>query len=306
MMKKQIQTALPLLQQGQMAMLITVIEAKGSTPGRIGAAMVVGKEGLISGTVGGGAIEHECIQQAIERLGTSKNTVQTFVLNNQQAGGLGMVCGGSTQVLFTPLTLDVVNLSQQGTTLYLPLAQGVPKLGEEVNTPQVVDGSWMAVPLVEARRIFIMGGGHVALATAQLLAQLDYPYIVVDDREEFANPERFPHALQTFVTTFDQLEHVLTGAYAPTAQDAMCMLSRGHKGDSQAVHFALTTPMTYIGVMGSRNKAATMFAELERAGFTNAKERVTTPIGLPIGGKTPAELAVSIVGELIQWHNLPR
>ncbi len=305
-MKKALQTAHLLLQSGQRLRLVTVVDANGSTPGRPGASMVVGTQGLITGTIGGGLIEHQCIQQAVTLLGTSDTLCQTFVLDNQKAGGMGMICGGRTRVLFTDITLELIALATQGDTLYLPLGDGIPKLGTGVGKPQVVEDTWLAIPLQSQGRIFLMGGGHVALATANLLTQLDYPYVVVDDRDEFANPQRFPYAQQTIVSPFDQLHQVLVGTLAPTAQDAMCMLTRGHMGDMQAVRFALTTPLGYIGVMGSRSKATKLFATLEQEGFAQAKERIVTPIGLAIGASTPAELAVSIAGQLIHWRSQSR
>ena len=89
---------------------------------------------------------------------------------------------------------------------------------------------------------------------------------------------------------------------APTAADAFCIMTRGHEGDTEAVRFALGTPASYIGVMGSRRKRESMFARLAEEGFANARRRVVTPIGLDIAAQTPAEIAVSVAAQLVAWR----
>lgn len=79
-------------------------------------------------------------------------------------------------------------------------------------------------------------------------------------------------------------------------------MTRGHEGDAQALRFALGSPASYIGVMGSRKKRETVFSRLEAEGFSEVRKRVTTPIGLDIGAQTPAEIAVSVAAQLIAWR----
>ncbi len=300
-MIKLLQSAIASLKQGKPITLVTVISSQGSTPRREGAVMVVDAHGLVAGTIGGGLLEYRCTQLAQVHLGEQSGFIEEFVLDNQQAGGLGMICGGTTQVLFTPLhEILPLAVSTSNSSLYLPLDGGQPRHGAAVIRPQILGGD-MILPLQQPGRIFLMGGGHVALETAHLLERLDFPYVVVDDREEFSNQHRFAGAEATLLSSYNNLSQALE-PYTPTAEDAICIMTRGHMGDIQCVRFALQTDMTYIGVMGSRTKGAKMLAQLEEEGFLQFRQRITTPIGLPIGGQTPAELAVSIVAQLIQWR----
>lgn len=305
MLQTLLQTALLEVEAGRPVTLVTIVRTIGSTPRGAGAALLAGTSGLLAGTIGGGLLEHHCVQLAAAAPAQPRR--QTFHLNDQTAGGLGMACGGTAEVLFTPLdghaplqaALAACQAGQNG-CLALPLDGSTPRLllGDAPPDPAV-----FVLPLADAGRVLLIGGGHVPLALAALLHTLDFRTVVVDDRAAFCSPARFPHAQHTFVAPFSQLDTVLTGALAPTAADAFCIMTRGHEGDTDALRFALTTPASYIGVMGSRRKRVTMFARLAQEGATDAPQRVFSPIGLDIGGQTPAEIAVSVAAQLIAWRN---
>lgn len=308
-----LQTALDEIQAGHPVMLVSVVRSTGSTPRAAGALMLAGANGLLCGTVGGGLLEHRCLEIA-----AAQPTVphrETFVLDNRQAGSLGMVCGGTSEMLFTPLddpapleaALDALH-AHVPAWLCLPLDGTAPLLSLDTNLPaqpSVVRRQGqevLAVRMADQGRVFVLGGGHVSLDLAALLHRLDFRHIVMDDRAAFCSPDRFPYAEHTLVTPFGALSEVLTGELTPTAADAFCIMTRGHEGDTDAVRFALGTPATYIGVMGSRRKREAMFARLAEEGFAAARCRVATPIGLPIGAQTPAEIAVSVAAQLITWR----
>ena len=161
----------------------------------------------------------------------------------------------------------------------------------------------LAIPLSDAGRVFVLGGGHVSLALSPLLYHLEFRHIVIDDRAAFCSPERFPHAEHTLCIPFSLLTQTLAGPLSPAADDAFCIMTRGHEGDTDALRFALSTPASYIGVMGSRRKRESVFSLLESEGFLHVRQRVITPIGLAIGAQTPAEIAVSIAAQLIAWRS---
>lgn len=169
---------------------------------------------------------------------------------------------------------------------------------------EIPAAAFLSVPLSSPGRVFLFGGGHVALELSALLKRLEFPYLVVDDRPEFACPERFPGAVQTFALPFSvpELSAAFAGPLFPGEDDAFCIMTRGHEGDAGAVRFALSTPASYIGVMGSRQKREAVFSRLETEGYQDVRRRVKTPIGLPINARTPAEIAVSVAAELIMWR----
>lgn len=291
------------LAQGQSVWLITVAAACGSTPQRPGAMMAVGPAGRLAGTIGGGALEYHCVRQVTG--GQAVPGVRHLSLDERDPHGVGMVCGGSTDLLFTPLTdpapLQAVRaglLRRQEALFCLPLDGGAPCVvpPEHGGQPHRLE-----LPLLDPRRVFVIGGGHVAREVARLLEQLNYRYCVADDRPEFADAAYFPAAEQVVCTGFEALGTAFGGAQAPTPRDAVCIMTRGHAGDAAAVRWALDTKAGYIGLMGSRRKREKLFADLAAAGYPHGPERITTPIGLAIGAVTPAEIAVSVCAQLIRW-----
>ena len=152
-------------------------------------------------------------------------------------------------------------------------------------------------PLIPAPTVFIFGGGHISLFVSKISAMAGFQVAVVDDRAEFASTERFPEAQQViaekFELAFPQLK-VNRSSY-------LVIVTRGHAFDQEALEWAITTEAGYIGMIGSRKKIRTLYENLEKKGVTRERlQHVLAPIGLEIGALTPAEIAVSIVGQMIQ------
>ncbi len=298
-------------------MFVTILDAKGSTPRDKGALMVVGQDGIIAGTIGGGKLEYHCEQLAKIYIQAPQGGIESFVLNNQEAGSLGMICGGTTKVLFNYMKAPggVAQMCQQlvqhnvqyGThnvpMLFLPLDGSEPHIQEVLSVDQEVEG-YLRLPIVSAQKIYLCGAGHVAYETAKLLDQLDFPYIVIDERQEFANEERFPNALAIYHIPYDKLEKSIQGGcyLQPNPQDGFCIMTRGHAGDIEVVRYVLQTEVSYIGMMGSGRKREQVFQKLEAEGWTSVRDRVKSPIGIEIQAQSPVELAISVAAELIQWR----
>jgi xanthine dehydrogenase accessory factor len=153
-------------------------------------------------------------------------------------------------------------------------------------------------PTVLPGTVYLFGAGHVSRPVAELASLVDFRTVVLDDRAEFANAERFPRAeqlvvIQSFSDSFEGLE-VDRDSY-------LVILTRGHLHDKTVLEQALKSDAGYIGMIGSRRKRDLIYQELLTKGFSNSElERVHAPIGLAIGAETPEEIAVSIVAELIR------
>lgn len=145
--------------------------------------------------------------------------------------------------------------------------------------------------------VYIFGAGHVGECVAQLAAYVDFSVAVIDDRPDFADPNRLPDADHVLVTDFD-------GCFANLDIDEdsyLVIVTRGHAHDRTVLSQALRTNAGYIGMIGSRRKTKIIFESLLAEGIAQSEiERVCAPIGLPIGGETPQEIAVSILAEMIQ------
>ena len=152
-------------------------------------------------------------------------------------------------------------------------------------------------PILPTTTVFIFGGGHISLFVSNISAMTGFHVAVIDDRAQFASKERFPEAEQViaekFFLAFPQLK-VNRSSY-------LVIVTRGHAGDQEVLEWALTTEAKYIGMIGSKKKIKTVYKNLEAQGTAREKlQRVHAPIGMEIGALTPEEIAVSIVGQMIQ------
>jgi len=146
-------------------------------------------------------------------------------------------------------------------------------------------------------RLIIAGAGHVGAAVAKLAVGLDFQVIVIDDRGDLANGDRLPPPICPIV---GDIERTL-GAQSIDARSFVVIVTRGHNHDEQALHAVIDSDAGFIGMIGSRRKVKLIFDDLVTLGVDPEKlKRVHAPIGLPIGGVTVPEIAVSIIAELIQ------
>ena len=145
-------------------------------------------------------------------------------------------------------------------------------------------------------RLILCGGGHVSLELAHIAARLEFELVVIDDRQEFANRERFPMAAQVLCMPF--LEAL--DALGSRESDFYAILTRGHAFDKECLAHILRGKYAYVGMIGSRTKVAAVRQALEGEGVSRETlDGVYAPIGLKIGGQTPAEIAVSIAAQLV-------
>jgi len=164
-----------------------------------------------------------------------------------------------------------------------------------------VSGGISYLPRSKRCRLLVVGGGHVGQKVAELASQADFEIWVVDDREQYCNPERFPQATRLIVDEFDT---ALSGLEIDS--DTYCIIvTRGHNHDEEALYHLAESSARYVGMIGSRRKIKLIFEDLLRDGISReALARVHAPLGLSIGSQTVPEIAVSIVAELIAHRNL--
>ena len=321
--------------------LATVITRTGSGPREPGAMMLVGVEGLLAGTVGGGVLEAQVIDTAQTVRQTGRAACKTFTLSAEMAAKDGMICGGVMEVLIQPLSpkkptevgifKKVLSIMEGRRPVWLITAMdgdpGNPKTGvglfasDDMDTGTLplsedeisglvseTDQRLPTLTVAGDRRIFIQpirlpepvfvfGAGHIAEVLVPVCRAVDFYPIVLDDRADFAAPHRFPDAgdvivLDRFAGCFRQLEI--------DEQSYLVVITRGHAHDRTVIEQALHTPAKYIGMIGSRRKRDAIYEALRRDGFTDKDVNcIYSPIGLAIGAQTPAEIAISIVAEMI-------
>src|ERR1700691_3474933 len=151
-------------------------------------------------------------------------------------------------------------------------------------------------PILPSSLLYIFGAGHVALELFKAARNAGFECIVTDDREAYANAERFPGALQIIAKDYDKAFADLV----PSESTYIVIATRGHRDDMRILRWAVQTPARYIGMVGSKRKVITIFKELQQEGLSEQLfDRVHAPIGLDIGAITPKEIAISITAELV-------
>lgn len=316
------------LEAGHDLVMATVVAASGSTPRGAGSRMLVGKNGLIAGTIGGGNVEYRSVKIAIDILEDHKSREHFFELNKNDVSDLGMICGGSVNVFFHYLSCkndDVKALVNRAMELWkqskdfwlLADLTGAGKLfiyenGIETKdlpseiisklqgkATRITDAAYdfFAEQIGFSETVYIFGGGHVSQALVPALSAVGFKCVVMDDRPEFAEKSLFPGVADTFICDFENILDSIT----ITKNDLCCVMTRGHSYDTEIQAQLLKTPAYYIGVIGSRSKKAAVEKRLvEEFGIPrDALSRIISPIGLSIKSETPAEIAVSITAQMI-------
>lgn len=325
-MRELFQTLRDALMRGEDAVLCSVLAASGSTPRGAGAKMAVFPDGHILGTVGGGAIEREAIQQAVRIHRGESAACRSFRLAPSQLGDIGMICGGDVTVSFRLLSAQneadraaleaicaalerqenawlVYRLSGGAVTdILVCRAQGAPLPQLLQAVPVYLPGEgWYAEPLVRAGTVYIVGGGHVGRALSALLPDVGFRVAVYDEREDLARAENYPRAAQVVCGQFADF----TKRISVTREDSIVVMTPGHLADRAVLLQALATDACYIGCIGSHRKVEKTNEALRGAGVSGEQlARIHAPIGLEIFAETPAEIAVSIAAELIRHRAL--
>lgn len=276
-MKKLYQTIIKMINSGTDGMLLTIISSSGSTPGKPGAKMLVLPDGTTHGTVGGGNIEYTASKDALTFLHEKQSGQKDYILRPNAAADLGMICGGNICIKFQYI--------DHTDTAFLEECKNLIN-----NWDEQFPGT-----------VYIFGGGHVAQELVPVLSHLDFPCVVFDDRNEFANKKIFPDAKECIIGDFEQIRNYVD----VKEKDYVCIMTRGHLSDYVVQKQILKTPASYIGVIGSRRKAAAIREKLLADGFSESEtDRCKSPIGLKIHAETPAEIAISIAAELIEKRAL--
>ena len=157
-------------------------------------------------------------------------------------------------------------------------------------------------PVIPQPRAYIFGGGHVSKSISKVAALAGFATVIIDDREAFANKERFPEADETYAEEYESVFAKLD----ITSSSYLIIVTRGHRDDMRVLRWAVGTQARYISMIGSKRKTISVIHELEKEGFDRASfERIFAPMGLDIGAESPEEIAVSVVAEMIAVRRAP-
>lgn len=325
------------LQNGQPLAVATIANEDGSTPRSAGSKMLVGAEGILAGTVGGGLGEAMTIDAGKNVLKSGESHIIPIDMSGHIKEGSDLVCGGLLDIFVERALPEHLDLYRNVRDRYLKgedsmlvaAAKGVAKptvihpdgkiVGEALpagvvkaileDAPctaglmTVGETSYFVENVKGPVHLVLAGGGHVSRATAQVADLCGFRLTVIDDRPEFPTADRFPWVdpdrLAVAPKFIDCLLPEVIGG--PVNENCfIAILTRGHAFDADVLAQSLKTGAGYIGMIGSRAKRKQVYEKMLGLGFTQQDlDRVHSPIGIKLPVETPEEIAVSIVAELI-------
>ena len=295
---------------GHAVTLVTVVETWGSAPRPAGALLAVRDDGAVSGSVSGGCVEDDLIARvkAGERHGAP--SMIAYGVSKEEAARFGLPCGGTLRLVQEALgdTAWVEQLLERTAAhelvaRTLTLATGAVTLAPAARDERMLfDGLTLTTLFGPKWRLLLIGAGQLSQAVAQMAQMLDFEVLVCDPREEYAATLGLEGAARLPGMPDDVVRELRCDAHT-----AVVALTHDPKLDDMALLEALRSGAFYVGALGSARNQATRKQRLaEHFGLTEVElARLHGPVGLRIGAKTPAEIAVSIVAQIIERKNEP-
>ncbi|AWB48733.1 XdhC/CoxI family protein [Gemmobacter aquarius] len=302
---------------GAGAAIATVIETWGSAPRQAGSQLAISGSGEMMGSVSGGCVEGAVVTEALAALQDGQSRVLTFGVSDDTAFAVGLACGGTIRVLVEPVgqglrvevleRLVAARAARKAVALAVNLTDWTRHILYAGDDPAVdarfrsdrsgldEDGRFIAIhnpPL----RLVIVGAVHIAQALVTVARSCGYDCTLIDPRSAFGSAARFPGE-----TIVEDWPDEALASLAPDARTAIVTLTHDAKLDDPAISYALRAPVFYLGCLGSTRTHAKRVERLQAAGFSpDDIARIHAPVGLDIGAKTPAEIAVSVMAQITQ------
>jgi xanthine dehydrogenase accessory factor len=298
---------------GKGVVIATVVETWGSAPRAVGAQMVVSDAGEMEGSVSGGCVEGAVVLEAMDALGTGTARMLDYGVSDDDAFAVGLACGGRIRIWLEPvggaLPVDLLRDLVAARAARSPVAHVVdtetgarslqspdPDLQDRFREDRSgMDGARFIHIHNPPLRIAIVGAVHIAQALVPMARLAGFDPVVIDPRPAFGADARFPG-----VTILDDWPDDALADIGMDARTAVVTLTHDPKLDDPAIEAALGSDVFYLGCLGSTRTQAKRIARLSEAGHDAAAlERIHAPVGLDIGSRGPAEIAVSILAQII-------
>jgi xanthine dehydrogenase accessory factor len=301
-------TALDWLEASDVVFLITVTETWGSSPRRPGSLMVLHPDGRFAGSVSGGCVEDD-LQQRVMRgeFDSGLPKFDSYGVGEEQMQKIGLPCGGRLSLFIEciedpgPLReiLEAIS-SRRRIARHVCLETGISRLQPTNQDSDLeLDGTVLIKFFGPKWRLIIIGAGELTRRVAQLALTLDYAVTICDSRPEYVEDWHVAETGFVSLPTADAITQL-----EPDDRTAVLALSHTRQLDDPALAVALKSEAYYIGALGSKSNQNARCRRMKKLGFTaDELDRLQGPIGLAIGSRTPAEIAVSIIAALIQQRN---
>lgn len=311
------ETALAWHRAGRGAALATVVETWGSAPRPVGSQLVIAGDGDMMGSVSGGCVEGAVVAEAIDALADGRPRLLTYGVSDEAAFAVGLACGGTIRVMVVPVGAQLSEAMLAGLVAARAARLPAALLTDTATwAHRLTDGAGEAA--VQARfrsdrsgmedgglfigvhnpplRMIVVGAVHIAQPLLQMARACGYDPVLIDPRDAFGSAARFPG--ETIIADWPD---EAMAALAPDARTAVVTLTHDPKLDDPAIRVALNAPVLYLGCLGSARTHAKRVERLRAQGFGEDRiARIHAPVGLNIGAKSPAEIAVSILAQITQ------
>lgn len=295
-------------------MLLIVLDSENSSPGRAGFKMAVCRNKDLFGSVGGGKMEFEIVNESLRYLELNK-PVRIFKKlvhrEDQVEQSSGMICSGSQIVymqsldkFFLPIVSRIIDSIETGKVVKLQINPGKIILtdtdfGKKNILFKYKDrNDWCYEEIINRKnKLYIIGGGHVGLALSKVMSLLDFSVIIIDNRDHLVIMDTNQFADEKLVVDFNFIADIISEG----DQSYVAIVTHSHETDTLVLQKLITHNFKYLGVLGSRSKIENLFAGLIDSGVDrSAIDKIHAPIGLSINSKTPEEIAISIAAEIIK------
>ncbi len=294
---------------GEPVALGIISRVKGSSPQKLGAKALFYADGRIVGTLGGGCLEAEIQQRAVQSLRANQPATFDLLLDHDFGWDDGLICGGKVEGLILPQAQRAgeafwVDLAERKTPLTWGVGSNfvmtcVPGGGGTVPADPQTAADWLyRETITPPCALWVAGAGHIAQAVAPLACQLDFAVTVFDDRPALANHQFFPREVSVLADTWEKLLPLPLG----DAPSFGLIVTRGHRHDALVLRHWIHKPFLFLGMIGSARKARTIFEHFldERLATPAELERVACPVGIRIRSKSVMEIAISILAQFIE------
>lgn len=302
------EVALDYLKSGKRVAIATVVSTWGSAPRGIGSQLAISEDGAFEGSVSGGCVEGAVIIEAQDAIVDGRCRLLEFGVADEDAFAVGLACGGTIKVLVDPIdanecitTADLEDIcaayaSRNFRSYEINISNFLrSKISDDVRQIKLKDDVF-TMAYHPRMRMVIIGAVHITKTLSPMAKMVGYDVFLIDPREGFASVERFPDDQIISGWSDEALKEI-----GIDKNTAVVALTHDLKIDVPALDVALKSDAFYIGALGSRKTHAKRIIELETLGFTPLNiRRIKSPIGLDIGSKSPAEIAVSIIAEITQ------
>ena len=320
------EAALAWTRAGRPAALATVVETWGSAPRPRGAQLAIGAGAEMVGSVSGGCVEGAVVAEALEAISDGRPRLLDYGVSDDAAFAVGLACGGRIRVMVEPVgvgqgpsadllaNLAAARAAREAIVYAVRPDTWERRLVRSADDPlwpaadaalvadqSGFEGDWFLGVHNPPLRLAIVGAVHIAQALVPMARLAGYDPAVIDPREAFASPVRFPDTR----LAHDWPDEALA-AFGLDVRTAVVTLTHDPKLDDPAITAALRSPVFYLGCLGSTRTHAKRVERLRAAGFSEAEiARIHAPVGADIGARSPAEIAVSILAQMTERLRRP-